>query len=263
MLIDINTCFGSSPIRRVAYARVVDRARTFTDPTPADPTVQEIDWSLDNLLRILDRHEVDRAFTYSLLGKVYDPVAGNDETWRAAQQHPQLVPVATLNPARDVVWRDELQRCIDRGFRVFRFFPGEQEWSISGLPFPRIAEALAEHKVTVMLPACGWGQQTAMARMLCPLGLKVIAMSDTFAAIPESAAVLGESTGFFCETSGMCGGGSIETIVGAVGADGLLFGSNSPEYCFEAPYNLVARAKVAQADRDKILGLNALRLLDG
>jgi len=263
MLIDANTCFGAAPTRRVSYAAAVTRARMMDAPGPADPTVQDVDWSLDNLLAILDGHGVERALTWSLRGKLYDPVGSNEETWQAARRHPQLVPVATLDPRRGPGWREELARCIDRGLRVFRLFPDEQGWSLGALPFPRIAEALAEHAATVMLPAGGPGQQTAMARTLCPLGLTVVAVGATFAGIAESMAVMAEHERFFCETSAMCTGGAIEAVVGAVGAGQLLFGSNSPEFAFEAPLNLVARAEIPAADRERILGGNALAHLLG
>ncbi|MGC9316798.1 MAG: amidohydrolase family protein [Armatimonadota bacterium] len=263
MLIDTNTCFGTTPTRRVAYADVVTGARMFDEPGPADPTFQDVDWSLENLMRIVDRHHVARALTYSLRGKLYDAAAGNEETWQAARQHDRLVPVATLDPRRDLRWREEIDRCLDRGFRIFRFFPDAQGWTISALPFVRIAEALSAHDVTVMLPAGGWGQQTAMARMLCPMGLTVVATGATFGVVAESIQVAAEHTGFFCETSAMCTGGMIETVARRAGAHTLVFGSRSPEFSFEAPYNLVAAADISQTDRDRILGLNAAEHLLG
>ncbi len=261
MLIDVNTCFGVMPTRRVAYADVVRRARMVDGPAPADPTTQEIDWSLDNLRRILDRHHVARAFTFSLRGMLYDTHAGNDETWAAARLDERLVPVATLDPRRDLAWRDEVRRCIDRGARVFRFFPDRQGWSLGALPFRQIAEALAEHRVAVMLPAGRWGEQTAMAQMLCPLGLTVVAIGAIFDVVAESIAVAAEHDGFLCETSAMCTGGMVETAVEKMGAEKLVFGSNSPEFSFEAPLNLVASAAITAAERARILGRNALERL--
>lgn len=263
MLIDVNTCFGAMPTRRVSYAATVARARMTDDPGPVDPTVQDVDWSLDNLLAILDGHEVTRALTWSLRGKLYDPGAGNEETWQAAKRHRQLVPVATLDQRRGPGWREELARCLDRGMRIFRLFPEAQGWSIGDLPFRRIAEALAGHAAIVMLPAGGPGQQTAMAQALCPLGLTVVAMGATFAAVAESMAVMAEHRRFLCETSAMCTGGAVEIVVDTVGAGQLLFGSNSPEFAFEAPWNLVTRAQISAVDRERILGGNAVKHLLG
>ena len=261
MLIDINTCFGSSPKRRVRYAASVTSARMFDESPAPHPTTQDVDWSLDNLLAILDKHQVDRALTYSLRGKLYDFVSGNDETWQAARDHPQLVPVATIDPRRHFGCREEVQRCIDRGFSVFRFFPDEQGWGISALPFLNICEQLAEHDVAVMLPAGGWGQQTAIARAICPFGFNVVAMGATFTVIAESIAVACECENLFCETSVMHTAGTIEGMAAEVGADKLMFGSNSPEHYFEAAHNLVADAQLSEADKSAILGENALRHL--
>ena len=261
MLIDISTCFGKSPQRRVRHADAVTNARMFDEPGPVRPTTQDVDWSLDNLLTVLDRHQVTRALTYSLRGKRYDFVTGNDETCQAAREHPQLVPVATIDPRRHFGCREEVRRCIDRGFGVFRFFPDEQGWSISSLPFLNICEQLAEHRVAVMLPAGGWGQQTAIANLICPFGFTTVAMAATFGVVAESIAVARQCHNLLCDTSAMCASGAVEAMVAEAGAAKLLFGSNSPEFYFQAAHNLVAEAQISDADRDAILGQNALRHL--
>ncbi len=261
MLIDINTTFGKSPTKRVSYADFVTSARMFDEPALAHPTAQEVDWSLDNLLAILDKHQVDCALTYSRRGKLYDFVTGNDETWQAAQDHPQLVPVATIDPRRHFGCLTELERCIDRGFRAFRFFPDEQGWSISALPFLKICEELAAHEVTVMLPAGSWGQQTAIGQLICPFGFNVVATGATFTVVAESIAVAAEYDNFFCETSLIHTAETIPGMVAELGAGKLMFGSNSPESYFQAAYNLVAAAQLSDADKRAILGENALRHL--
>ncbi len=256
MLIDISTCFGKSPKKRLRYANGVTGMRMFGEPGP--PTTQEIDWSLDNLLAVLDKHQVDRALTYSLRGKMYDFVDGNEETWQAGQNHPQLIPVATIDPQRYFGCREEIQRCVDRGFRIFRFFPDEQGWSISALPFLKICEELAEHDVAVMLPA---GGQTTIGTVICPFGFNVVAIGAGYANVTESIVVAAEYENFFCETSLIHTADTISAMVAEIGAHQLVFGSNSPESYFEAAYNLVADAQLSAAHKDAILGGNARQYL--
>ncbi len=261
MLVDINTCFGTSPKKRVRYADTVTAARMFDEPGQVVPTMQEVDWSLDNLLRVIDEHQVDLALTYSLRGKLYDFVTGNHETWEAVQTHPQLVPVATLDPCRHFGCLEEVEHCADRGFRVFRFFPDEQGWAIDSLPFLRICEAVAEYGLAIMLPAGGWGQQSRIAELLCPLGVPVITLAATFTVVAESLAVAAAYDNFFCETSAIHTVESIEGFAQAAGADKLMFGSNSPESYFKSAYNLVEVARVSDQEKHDIFGGNALRCL--
>ncbi len=261
MLIDINTTFGKSPTKRVVYAETVTAAGMFNEPALAHPTTQEVDWSLDNLLHILEKHEVSWALTYSLRGKLYDFITGNDETWQAAQQHSQLIPVATIDPRRHFGCPEEIQRCIGRGFKIFRFFPDEQKWSLSSLPFLKIAEELADYDVTVILPAGDWGQQTLIGKLICPFGFNVVVIGAAFDILAETIAVAGEYDNFFCETSLMHTGDAIPALVSQVGADKLMFGSNAPESYFAAAYNLVVAAELSGAEREEILGANAARCL--
>jgi len=259
MLVDINTCFGVSPKRRVRYADAVTAARMFDEPGPPTPTTQDVDWSLDNLLRILDERCVDRALTYSLRGKLYDFVTGNDETVRAAKKHPQLVPVATIDPRRHFGCLEEVERCADLGCSAFRFFPDEQGWAVDSLPFVHICEAIAECGAAIMLPAGGWGRQSRMADLICPLGVPLVALGSTFTVAAESIAVAAAWDNFYCETSALHMVETIEGFVNEVGANKVLFGSNSPESYFESAHGLVEAARLSDEDKLEILGGNARR----
>jgi len=261
MLVDINTCFGTSPKKRVRYADGVTAARMFDEPGRVVPTTQEVDWSLDNLLGIIDQHHVDLALTYSLRGKLYDFVTGNDETWRAAQTRPQLVPIATIDPRRHFGCLEEVERCADRGFRICRFFPDEQGWALDSLPFLHICEALAEYELAIMLPTGGWGQQSRIAELLCPFGVPVVALGATFTVVAESIAVAAAYDNFFCDTSAIHTVESIEGFAQAAGAHKLMFGSNSPASYFESAYDLVEVAQTPDQEKSRVFGGNALRYL--
>ena len=230
--------------------------------TPHLPeTTQDVDWSLDNLLRLMDKYDVDRACTYSLRGKLYEFISGNDETWAAAQQHPRLVPVATIDPQRHFGCLEEADRCLDRGFSIFRFFPDEQAWAIDSLPFLRLCEALAEWPVAVMLPAGPWGQQTRIAELLSPFGFPIVAMDATFTTVAESIAVAAHYDNFFCETSMMHTVETIEGFVAEAGSDHLVFGSDSPESSFPSAYGLLNVARITDEQKSRIMAGNAIHYL--
>ena len=260
MIIDVNTCFGRSPRRRVRYADGVSRARMCQTPAMLPEARQDVDWSLDNLLRLIDEKEVARALTYSLRGRLYDFVSGNDETLRAADEHTQLAAVATIDPRRHFGCMEEVDKCAETGFVGFRFFPGEQGWAIDSLPFLRLCERIAEHGLPIMLPAGGWGEQTRIARLIGDFGVPIVAMGATFDVSAESIAVASSCQSFHCETSLMHTVETIEGLAGEAGAEKLVFGSNIPESYFDAAFGLVDVARLRAEARTAVLCGNAGRL---
>ena len=72
-IIDINTLFGPLP-------------------------VASSDLSVDTLLQLMQKHKVGTACILSTLGLLLDPTVGNAATRAACGEHPELLPIATLNP---------------------------------------------------------------------------------------------------------------------------------------------------------------------
>lgn len=258
-IIDTNTCFGTSPQRRVEYAEVVTGARHFDDPA-SQPTTQDIDWSLDNLRRIMDDHDVSRVLAYSLRGKLYDFVSGNNETLDAASVDGRIIPVATVDPRRHFGCLTEIERCADLGIQVFRFFPDTQGWTVTGLPFMRLCETMAEYRPVVILPAGSWGHQSTIARRLGDFGLDILLTGATFTAIAESLS-LDTYSSLYWETSAMHTVEAVSAMASGVGTERLLFGSNSPEYSFEATANLITETGIDRSVQEAIFSANAMKLL--
>ena len=110
LAIDCNTCFGVRPDQRT-------------------------DFSAATLVGMMADSGVAAALTLSLRGVHYDHQLGNQETLAVCRQHPQLIPVATINLARHVGWREDVDWCLSNGFRAFRFFPERQYWSVRDVGF--------------------------------------------------------------------------------------------------------------------------------
>ena len=236
MLVDINTCFGKTPRKRV-------------------------DWSPETLVALLRERDVDRALTYSLRGVLYDFVTGNDETWEVCRRHEMLIPVATIDPRRHFGCLDEIERCADRGFSVFRFFPDQQGWTVDSAPFLKICETLAEHAVAVMLPAGPAGHQSLVGREVAPFGFNVVLVGAGYGSNAETYAVCTSYDNVFAETHQFASPGTIEGLAWVAGAHKLMFGSNSPDRYFGAARMMVDSADLSETDRAAILGHNAVRYL--
>ena len=236
MLVDINTCFGKNPKQRV-------------------------DWSPETLLTLLEDKAVDRALTYSLRGVLYDFVTGNDETWEVCDRHERLIPVATIDPRRHFGCLEEVERCADRGFPVFRFFPDEQGWTINSKPFLNICEAIAEHGAPVLLPAGATGHQTLIGETIAPFGFNIVIIGAGYGVNAETYAVAAKYDNVFAETHMFDTPGTIEGLVWVAGPHKLMFGSNSPDRYFGSAYAMVQHAELSDEDRAAILGGNALKYL--
>ena len=114
---------------------------------------RNIDISSSILLKLMKNNGVDKACTVSARGIFYDFSAGNDETLKLCKENNSFIPVATLNPSVYLGCYDETKKCLDRGFKLFRFFPTIQEWSIDGLVFGKIVEILLGTNAVLMVPA--------------------------------------------------------------------------------------------------------------
>lgn len=237
-VIDVNTFFG------------MDRHR-------------DVAWSLDELLRLLDQHHVDRALTCSLRGVHYDFLAGNVETRAATRQHPHLIAVATLDPRRYLDCREEALRCLGEGLRLFRFFPDVQGWPVDGLHFLRLVEVIAAGGGALLLPGAAGGGPSLAARVLGDFGLPVVLLGAGYSVFGELLAALVTCDNLYCDVHGLNTPGSCELICREAGEGRLMLGSGLPERYFSSAYLLVQRAGLSQSQREAILGGNAARVLLG
>lgn len=236
MLIDANTSFGLSA---------------------SDNT----DYSVSRLLSVLDRHGVDHALTYSRRGRDYDFVTGNDETVATCRAHPQLWPVAAIDPRRLIGCREEVTRCADLGCVAFRFFPDAQGWPVVFQPFLDLCEAIAEVGLPIILPAGPPGQQTAIGERLAPYGVNILVVGSGYWSNAETAAVMARHPNVFAECHVVNSPGTIETMGRHADFGQLVFGSNSPATAFEPPHLMGLHADLTPEQRAGFFGGNVLRFL--
>jgi len=235
-IIDVNTCFGFDP-------------------------VDDADLSLKTLLDMLRRNGVRKAFTFSRRGIHYHS-HGNDETLAAVRKHSILEPVATLNPRDYFTCGEEMKIRIKQGFRLFRFFPDEQGWSIENfLPFSNLLEKLDKFKVAVMLPAMvGFGRISLIAEMMKRYSFSVII--ETPPELAEIAAAMKSNKRLLFETHYFRTPMKLEKLIEEVGASQMVFGSGAPKFMLESTFNVVKNAEISDADKELIFSGNIEELLE-
>lgn len=219
------------------------------------------DLSLETLLRELDRHGIDRALGASLKGAYCDFAEGNDETLRAARQHPQLVPMATVDPRRYLGCADEIARRAEQGFRALRVFPEAQGWPLEFLPFLNLLPLLARHGMTLLVSAAANGTATQLVRLLGDSGVAVVLLDVGYGSMAEAIAAARAYPALRIEMHRINTPGGVKILAEAVGAERVVFGSESPACAIASPLNMVRQAEISEADQQRILGANLAALL--
>jgi hypothetical protein len=190
----------------------------------------------------------------------YDFAEGNRETLAAAQAHPQLIAVGTVNPCRWLGCMDEARWLIDQGVRLFRFFPQYQEWTIGQAPFRKLLrEVLAPASVALMIP--GEMGFTTIGEMAAGIGNPVIVESFRYASLAEALVVMQEVPNVFVETHLINSPNWVELLKAEVGSERIVYGSNAPISYVSAATAQIAYAQVSNADKALMFGGNLSRIL--
>jgi hypothetical protein len=218
---------------------------------------RKADTALETLLRLMEEQGINRACTLSARGVFYDFIQGNQATLAAAQAHPQLIPVGTVNPCRWLGCMDEAHRLIEQGVKLFRFFPQYQEWNIGQAPFRKLLrEVLAPAGVALMIPA--QMGVTAIGEMAAGIRNPVIIESLRYTYWAETMVVMQEVPNVFVEIHL---GSWLEWIKAEVGVERILFGSNAPLSYISAAMAQIEYAAVSEEDKALIFGGNLRRIL--
>ena len=234
-IIDINTIFGFWPRKNA-------------------------DISLGTLLKLMETKAVTRALTLSARGIFYDFIEGNNETFRACQNNQRLIPAATVNPCRWLNCLDEAKRVINKGVRLFRFFPQYQEWHIGDAPFSKLLDkVLGPSKVGLMIPASEG--ITAIGKLAENLDNPIIIEGLRYDKLAEAIVVINQTSNVYIETHIINSPDFVELLTQEVGSNHLIFGSNTPLSYIGAAIAPIEFANVSQQDKVLIFSRNLHRIL--
>ena len=224
-IIDSNTMFGIHPAHK-------------------------LDMSPERLIRDMDRHRIAGSLTLSTIGVFHDHVIGNMATLEAAKANNRLVPVATVNPK--AYFGEDLSSIRSQGFKIVRFFA-----DADSTVFTAILKQLAPLKLPIMLD-----EITHHASRITDYPAPIILCSVTNDTLSEALAIMAENPNIVLETHAMTALGALETAVGKVGADRVIFGSGAPILSVTASLSYVLSAELSDEDKAKILGGNIRRILE-
>lgn len=233
-IVDINTIFGFWPLR-------------------------EIDISVSRLMKLAQQHNIENMCSLSAKGIFYDFEQGNDETLAISKRYKEIIPVATINLRKFCDYRKEVKKRVSQGFKIYRLFPDFQGWSIDYAPFNEFLKILTEFNLPLIISVSG-GTVTQIARMVKGHNLPIILIGD-YTMITEMITVVKENPNLYIETHRITTPRGIETIANTVGAEQLVFGSESPLSYAASALGLIKSAELTSGQKELILGGNIRRIL--
>lgn len=250
MIIDFNAYVGHWPFRRL----------------PARSAAEVLD--------LMDEAGVDVAAVSSLNSALYaDPQEGNLELLDDVKKYGgRFVPLAVLNP-RYPGWDDDLEECVDSGFKGIRLYPQYHNYLLSDDDCTKLSTRATELNLSVSIPVRlrdGRGRNWMdSARDVATLEVERLA-----AKLPNLKIVLLESSdvvdtalveygNIFFETSRMTSiiGGGIEDLIQSVGASRLVFGSGMPLKYISPALLKIKLLKESEDIKERILWRNSSDLL--
>lgn len=222
----------------------------------------DLDLSLGNLVSILRRHGIRQALTHALSGIQFDHATGNDDTWAACQAHPELFPIATVDPRRFVGMEAEIARRAEQGFVGYRFYPQRQGWAVDGQLCRRLLQAVAQTGKPAIISVAGAGDPTRLLRAAEGLELPLVLSGTSYGTVGEALAVLQEAPNFHLQMHMVALPFQVEEMAAAVGAARLLFGSLTPAHYTRPTWAMIEASELSDADKALILGGNARRIFN-
>ncbi len=223
---------------------------------------QAIDLSPQALVALMRRYGVARALFVHTTAVFYDARMGNDLAVHVAHESGGLLlPVATLNPLHYRGMTEEVERRLQQGFRLFRFFPHWQNWQPTIAPFRELVRFLNERGVPFLIDCSQVGWATAIAEMSRETSVPIILTEVTEHNLSEVLCAIKSVPNLHLETSCLTQPEGYELVAAEVGVERLVFGSGAPLHYFASALFPLLHSGLSDEDKRKILVDNLRRIL--
>jgi predicted TIM-barrel fold metal-dependent hydrolase len=220
----------------------------------------DLDLTAETLLRVMEQNGVGEALTCSLKAIQFNSTAGNDQTMSLCQSHPNLHPVAVVDPRQYPDYLAEVERCVGAGFVAFRLLREYQGWAINNQANKHLLRAIAQTGKPAIVHVPASGDATALLDIAGRWDIPVVLAAVSYATLSEALAVLASAPNFYIEANRLALPGQVELMVESVGAGRLMFGSWAPMLAQRPSMDMVRASEIDDRDKALILGENARRV---
>jgi len=213
---------------------------------------------LDGIVRDMDRLGVEKTCVFSFTGVFSDETFGNDVVIEAVRRQPRhFVGFTMLNPHRGADdMRRELERCHAGGLRGVKLICFYQGYPEEGPLIDVACQWAHDHQQCILNHY--WGGAAHLERLV-----KTYPQACFFTghATTEYADIMKRYPNLYVCSCPLPAPRSCETVVQAIGADRLLFGSDLQDLPIAWGLGPILFARLPAADKRLILGDNLRRIL--
>lgn len=231
-IVDINTLYGFYPCKK-------------------------IDVSQKKLLSIMVSNNISQACTLSLKGALYDYREGNEDTFTECSGISELIPVATIDPRKTEDVERDVKEIIGIGYKAVRLFPELQGWNVEYISAQKVLKALDAYGIPLIINEL----PSNFLKLPFKLSIPVIFLSAHYYKLHEVIAVFKERDNFYAEARQLISPDAIEYFVEKIGADRLVFGSNTPFEYIQSSILRILYSDIKENEKQLIFSENIKRIV--
>jgi len=216
------------------------------------------DGAIEDIVAEMDRLGVERVCAFSFAGVHSDERHGNDVVAAAVRAFPdRFVGLTLLNPhrGRDDMLR-ELDRCAALGLRGVKLIPFYQGYPEEG-PLIEVACRWAHERRQIILNH-NWGSPEWLERLVSLYPNACFVTGHTTTAYAD---IMKRFPNLYVCSCPLLGPRECEQVVGALGADRLLFGSDLLDLPVAWGLGPILFSRLSESEKEMILGGNLRRIL--
>lgn len=223
----------------------------------------------EKILEVMDRMGIDQICISSMTAIWGDVERGNEETMAVVGRYPnRFLGYVVVNPRYPGSLLTELERYRNvPGMQMVKLHPFVHDYPVTGRKYQPVWEYCQERDVIVLSHTQGADRNCSplmfdtVARTFPRVTILLGHMGVTHQGLDEALEVAAQHDNLYLDiTSSFSPFGSIERCVREVGADRVLFGSDIPFFEQAVNFGRVAYARISDADKEKIFGLNMKQL---
>ena len=225
----------------------------------------------DGIVAEMDRLGIRQGWVAAHAAIEGDAQLGNDDVAEAVRRYPgRFVGYVTVDPNYSEDVGPELERCMAQPeFKLIKLHPSLATYPIDGPAYEPVWDMARARNCSVLTHAwagdtyCGEGPVRRVMEKHPDVHL-IFGHALFHPTFEKAAEVARDFENLLLDvtTSNHCYG-MIEHAVSTVGADRILFGSDTPFIAAAGAVGKVLYAQISDEDKAKILGGNAKRLLEG
>jgi len=223
------------------------------------------------LVGLLDRWNIDQAVVASTRSVFLNCADGHQELDDLVAQYPKrLLGFPIVSPKDGQSALEQVEDAHKKGSKGLRLFPQHHQYRLDDDPTLEAILSLAqEYGMLVQIPCrimLHWGLPQLDVRDIDSVAaryprLNIMTGGLNYSELRDLLGVMRRRDNVVFETSCMQVVRGMETLVEQIGVDHIFFGTGLPLQYPSPGIAKIAHAEISDADKEKIFGLNAIKLL--